>query len=64
MEYEETEEAPWTTGGASDPGLGAGAARGPRQTAQAPSLTVEAHLFTFGASYLLRAEVEQGRGEP
>lgn len=45
---------------ASATGLGAGAAGGPRQTARAPPLTVEARLFTFGSYYLLMQE----EGEP
>lgn len=49
-------EGPWTTERALVPGLGAGAAGGFRQAAHAPPLTVEAHLFTFGASYLLSTE--------
>lgn len=51
------QEGPWTTERALVPGLAAGAAGGFRQAVHAPPVTVEAHLFTFGASYLLSTEV-------
>lgn len=52
----EREEGLWTTERALIPDLGAGATGGFRQASHAPPLTVEAHLFTFGASYLLSTE--------
>lgn len=58
MEYEWREKGPWMTERAPEILLGTGAAGGPRQTALAPPLTVEAHLFTLGASYLLSEETE------
>lgn len=58
MDYEWREKGPWTTERMPAILLGTGAAGDPRQTALAPPLTVEAHLFTFGASCLLSEETE------